>query len=547
MFPRYGLAMALCLIAAGCTKHSAPPAPTAEAMPATVSTSSASATSSSSANVTAPAISWYHGSVESAFATAHAQNKPVFLYWGASWCPPCHELKATVFSRPDFIEKLKLFVPVYLDGDDAGAQKWGDKFGVSGYPTVLVLRADQSELARISGGMDLSQYAEVLDSVLGDVRPVSTILATLRTHALDRLSRDDCHRLAYYGWDLTDDVDARFTALAHTLSQAAARCPAGAEADQDRLILAAASMAADGEAAALAAGKAPDRPLVKLIAQVDQILKNDARANELADAVGGLDDTFFTAVAKVAPQDAPDWNRRYAAIMDRAATDPRFSAADHLYFLYAKLAATKALDPQHKIPQELSAQAHQRVDAALAGKLDEHSRASVVNAALNVLDLVGDDDRAYAITRETMAQSKSPYYYMLDMAALDEKHGHIDSAVNWLAQAYAQSQGAATRFQWGTDYLMGLIRMKPNDDAAIRTAGLAVLGELDGPDRIYRRTRVRLERLERVLSKWNAKGEHNATIAALHQRMAGICHQIPKSDASNATCRGFLGAETKKT
>ncbi len=226
--------------------------------------------------------------------------------------------------------------------------------------------------------------------------------------------------------------------------------------------------------------------------------------------------------------------------MDKAAADPRFSAADHLYFLYARLAATKALDPHHQIPAALAREAHQRIDTALAGKLDEHSRASVVNAALNVLDVLGDDERAYAITREQLAQSKSPYYYMLDLASLDEKHGHLDTAVNWLAQAYAQSQGAATRFQWGTDYLMGLIRMKPADDAAIRAVGLAVLGELDGPDRIYRRTRVRLERLDHVLAKWNDKGGHAATIAALRQRMDGICARIPPSDPAISTCRAFL-------
>ncbi len=486
-----------------------------------------------------PAIAWYGGSVESAFAAARAQRKPVFLYWGAKWCPPCHELKATVFSRPDFIEKLKLFVPVYLDGDDPGAQKWGDKFGVSGYPTVLVLRADQSELARLSGGMDLSQYAQILDTVLGDVRPVSSILVTLKSGGTGPLSHDDCRRLAYYGWDLSDEVSSQFAALAQTLSQAAARC-ADSGSDRARLILAAASLSADGQAEALAAGKAPDHRLDRLISQVDGILKNAANAGDLADAVGGLDESFFQAVAKVAPNDAAGWRERFAAVMDQAATDARFSAADHLYFVYAKLVATKTLSPQHKIPVELATQAHQQIDAALAGKLDEHARASVVNAALNILDAVGDDDRAYAITREQLAQSKSPYYYMLDLASLDEKHGHIDTAVDWLAKAYAQSQGAATRFQWGTDYLMGLIRMKPTDDARIRAVGLSVLGELDGPDRIYRRSRVRLERLDHVLSKWNAKGAHHATIAALRQRMDAICAQIPHGDAAQATCRGFL-------
>src|SRR3984957_5099518 len=128
MFPRCTLAMVLCLVVAGCTEHTAtPPAASGTAFSAG-SIPSTSATSSKSAkNVAEPAIAWYVGSVESAFVAARAQNKPVFLYWGAKWCPPCHELKATVFSRPDFIEKLKLFIPVYLDGDDPGAQKWGNQ------------------------------------------------------------------------------------------------------------------------------------------------------------------------------------------------------------------------------------------------------------------------------------------------------------------------------------------------------------------------------------------------------------------------------------
>ena len=133
-----------------------------------------------------------------------------------------------------------------------------------------------------------------------------------------------------------------------------------------------------------------------LIGQVDTILKNPALANAVSDAIAGLDDSFFKAVAAVAPHDAAAWNQRFATVMDRAAADPRFSTADHLYFLYAKLSAAKALDPKHRIPPELAAAAHQRIDAALAGKMDEHTRASVVNAALNILDLIGDDDRAYA-------------------------------------------------------------------------------------------------------------------------------------------------------
>ena len=148
-------------------------------------------------------IEWFDGDVDAAFARAKAEGKPVFLYWGAEWCPPCHELKASVFSRADFQQKAKLFVPVYLDGDTAGAQKWGDVFHVSGYPTVVILDADRRELTRMSGGMDLSQYAESLDLVLGDVRPVTDTLASLREESraavAGRLSSPGLQRLGRHG------------------------------------------------------------------------------------------------------------------------------------------------------------------------------------------------------------------------------------------------------------------------------------------------------------------------------------------------------------
>jgi hypothetical protein len=50
------------------------------------------------------------------------------------------------------------------------------------------------------------------------------------------------------------------------------------------------------------------------------------------------------------------------------------------------------------------------------------------------------------------------------------------------------------------------------------------------------------------LEKWNANGDHAATVAALRQRMDGICNQIPEADPANAACRGFLaGHETAGT
>ncbi|NIL94734.1 MAG: thioredoxin fold domain-containing protein, partial [Woeseiaceae bacterium] len=126
-------------------------------------------------------IAWFAGSVDQAFSHAATEGKPVYLYWGAAWCPPCHAINATVFSSPEFQERSKLFVPVYLDGDTESAQFWGEKFGVLGYPTMIVFDPDGIELTRIPGGLDLQAYANVLDLVLSEAAPVGVLVESVLT------------------------------------------------------------------------------------------------------------------------------------------------------------------------------------------------------------------------------------------------------------------------------------------------------------------------------------------------------------------------------
>src|SRR3982751_5855214 len=178
------LAMAIIMLAA-CARGDAAPA------------QQSAAPDLASVQADAPGIAWFKGDVDAAFKSAQASNKPVLLYWGAQWCPPCKQLKSAVFSRADFIEKSKLFVAVYLDGDLPDAQKWGDVFHVTGYPTVVVLKPDRTEITRIAGNMDLSLYAGVLDDALGDVRPVKDVIE-LAVKGEAPLAADDCRRLAYH-------------------------------------------------------------------------------------------------------------------------------------------------------------------------------------------------------------------------------------------------------------------------------------------------------------------------------------------------------------
>jgi thiol-disulfide isomerase/thioredoxin len=494
-----------------------------------------------------PDIAWFDGSLQGAFIAAKRENRPVLLYWGAEWCPFCHTLKSTVFARPDFIAKAKLFLPVYLDGDDEGAQKWGETFAIEGYPTLIVLDPDQHEIIRLGAGRDVSQYAAALDLALEDVHPVDALLSAAA--AGQALGINECRRLAFNSWDLDTLNASDYAQQAGALQAAAAHCPADAQLERADLDAFAAYYEASAESAALANGKQrPSLMLSGLIDQVGEVLARRDTAVAIAGALGALDESFFSAVRARGPKFTAQFVDSYVAIMDAAASDPRYVLADQLGFLDAKLRALGALGAatsrrgRAPLPKAAVAAARARIEAALAAEQNIYVRSGLVNASLNILEDIGDYPAAYRIAQAEIGRASAPYYYRADLAEIAEKLGHKDEALTLLDQAYQESQGAATRFQWGQLYVSGLLRLSPKDAPRIQSAGAQVLSELDGPDRIYLRARVRLEKLDQELRAWNsaAKGAHGDVLDSLRARMQQICVKIPDGEPARESCDAFL-------
>ena len=116
-------------------------------------------------------IKFYEGTWQEALNQSAKEHKLIFLDMTTSWCGWCKKMKQTTFvDKKVGMYFNKRFINVELDGEHGEGLRLVHKFGVSEYPTILLLDKNENSMLMSEGYHDADDLISLIKTAVKEKR-----------------------------------------------------------------------------------------------------------------------------------------------------------------------------------------------------------------------------------------------------------------------------------------------------------------------------------------------------------------------------------------
>ena len=393
------------------------------------------------ANGVSPA--WYQGSLESGFAEAKHEGKPILVYWGAVWCPPCNELKSQVFSQPRFAELMKPMIAIALDGDTEQAQALGDDLQVHSYPTVLLLSSGGKELMRLPTSVSMSEFETALTAALNDGQ---NFVEALKRGLGGKATLADWRMLAYYNWaESAPAPEPTFDILATQakLLDRMAESPSSTNLVVERALLSAHFLNSCLSTIPEERKKYHAIGRTQLTWLLDHTVATQAARSTLAYHIEILGWLYPDN-----DKESQKMDQLWSKAAKQIAENPETSIDVRLWAQCEPLQLFRLRHKGAPITPAIKRLVTDAVATADRSAKSAYERHSFVSGAASLLQDAGAVDAARMLLDRELLHTNTPWYYQSAYASLEKSAGRDAEALARIQKARESVIGRASKLQW---------------------------------------------------------------------------------------------------
>lgn len=427
---------------------------------------------------------WHEGTPEEAFKLASKTKKNLFFYWGALWCPPCNKVKNTIFKKPEFHDAIKNYIAVYLDGDTKEAQTWGEKLKAKGYPTLMILDANQREIARLDAGLSIEEFTKALH-LFKNSSHIEDILKQVKSNK--EITAQQWSELEYYDWsqdhhELLGSEDSEILTNLKSLFRLSLAQSESIKIKFSLIYL-----------QKLIAKK--QKPSIDDLAYLQNswnlLFKNKVI---FVNYIEFLSDLYFDIRKNIFDK---TYEQSELTFMSELYQDETISSDSRIYALIPELTHKQELIGLTK--SQLS-ELQGKTEAIVKKIQNAEELQATMSAAIYLHYKVKNYDHALALTDQAMLTSKTPFYFTNYKVMIYKALSKSEEILKWSQKGWLEAVGESTRLEQGVRYLSNLVTYKQDLSLLFDHLSLFMEPIIANPTLMSGRGRSYLTRLQTSLS-----------------------------------------------